>query len=396
MRLPGGLGQLTYCSNIHAGESWPELRAVLDTHVPKVKARVSPSAPMGIGLRVAAMAAEALDDPAAREDLRLLLARHGLEVWTINGFPYGPFHGLRVKEDVYQPDWRSPERLAYTNRLADLLAFLLPRGGFGSLSSVPGTFKPLAAGNEAVMAEAMLRQVAHDMGLAERTGRIVALALEPEPFCFLETIGETVAFFEQHLFADHAVARLAELADVSRSEAARALPRHLGLCYDVCHAAVEYEDPTASLDALEAAGIPIHKLQLSAALRVPRVDAARRTALAPFAEPTYLHQVIARRPDGTLLALLDLPLALERGAESDGEEWRIHFHVPIFLGELEHFATTRPFLEEVLARHRARPVSPHLEVETYTWDVLPEAHRQVAMDEAIARELTWVRERLRP
>ncbi len=396
MRLTGDLGQLTYCSNIHPGESWPELRRVLDERVPKVKALASPDAPMGIGLRIAAVAAEALDAPAAWAELKAILDRHGLEVWTVNGFPYGPFHDTAVKENVYQPDWRSPHRLAYTNRLADLLADLQPAGGFASLSTVPGTFKPLAAGNEAAMAEAMLRHVAHCMDLADRTGRTVALAIEPEPFCFLETIAETVAFFEQHLFSDAAVAALADFARVSRSEAARALPVHLGLCYDVCHAAVEYEDPELSLSALEMVGIPIHKLQLSAALRVPNVDAAARAALAAFAEPTYLHQVIARDGDGALRGHLDLPLALERGEASDGEEWRIHFHVPIFADRLERFATTQPFLEAVLARHRARPVTRHLEVETYTRDVLPAAHRAVAVEVAIARELAWVRDRLEP
>ncbi len=396
MRLSGELGLLAYCSNIHPGESWPELRRVLDERVAKVKALASPDAPMGIGLRIAAIAAEALEAPAARAELKALLERHGLEVWTVNGFPYGPFHGTAVKAEVYQPDWRSPHRLAYTNRLADLLADLLPEGGFASLSTVPGTFKPLAAGNESVMADAMVQHVAHVMRLEARTGRTVALAIEPEPFCFLETIAETVAFFERHLFSERAVATLAELAGVDRNVAARALPRHLGLCYDVCHAAVEYEDADASLDTLAAAGIPIHKLQLSAALRVPRVDRAARRALAAFAEPTYLHQVIARKADGTLEGHLDLPLALERGAASDGEEWRVHFHVPIFAERLERFATTQPFLEAILERHRRRPLTRHLEVETYTWDVLPEAHRGVPVEVAIARELAWVKDRLAP
>ncbi|TVQ34883.1 MAG: sugar phosphate isomerase [Geminicoccaceae bacterium] len=394
MELPGKLGLLTYCSNIHPGETWPELQTMLEHHVPQVKARVAPDRPMGVGLRIAAVAAEALAAPEALAELCAILARHDLFVFTINGFPYGPFHGTRVKEQVYQPDWQHDARLVYTNRLADLLAALLPEGGFGSLSTVPGTFKPLAAGHEAAMAERILRQVAHDVALAERTGRTVALALEPEPFCFLETIAETVAFFEHHLFDERAVARLAALTGQSRSQAATALPRHLGVCYDVCHAAVEYEDPDASLDALEAAGIPIHKLQLSAALRVPAVDAAARAALAPFAEPTYLHQVLARDRSGSVRGQLDLPAALALGASSDGEEWRIHFHVPIFQAELERFATTQPFLDAVLARHARQPLTPHLEVETYTFDVLPEAFRGVPVDEAIARELNWVRSRL--
>ncbi len=390
MELAHGLGRLTYCSNIHPGEAWDDVRRVLAERVPAVKAKVSPERTMGVGLRLAAVAAEALDAPEAIADLQGLLRAHDLEVFTINGFPYGPFHGTAIKAQVYQPDWRTDERLAYSNRLADILAALLPADGFGTVSTVPGTFKPLAEGHEAAMAERLIDHVAHLVALRARTARTVALALEPEPFCFLETIDEAIAFFERHLFAGSAAARLAERTGLARQEAAAALPRHLGLCYDVCHAAVEYEDPDASFAALEAAGVPVHKLQLSAALRIDRVDAESRRALAAFAEPTYLHQVVARTADGALRRHVDLPEALALGEAADGEAWRVHFHVPIFIDDMARFATTQDFLRAVLARHRDRPIAPHLEVETYTWDVLPERWRGVAVEDAIARELAWV------
>ncbi len=390
MELPRGLGRLTYCSNIHPGEDWPAVRRVLGERVPAVKAQVAPASTMGIGLRLAAVAAATLDDAAARAELIDVLRAHDLDIFTLNGFPYGPFHGTAVKAEVYQPDWRRDERLSYTNRLADLLAALLPAGAFGTVSTVPGTFKPLAPGNEDAMAARMVDHVAHLVALRARTGRTIALALEPEPCCFLETIAEAVDFFERHLFADAAVARLAERSGLTRGDALDALPRHLGLCYDVCHAAVEWEDPAASLDALAAAGVPVHKLQLSAALRLDRVSPESRAALAAFDEPTYLHQVVARAPDGRLVRHVDLPDALARGAAADGEAWRVHFHVPIFIAEIAPFATTQDFLRAVLARHRERPIAPHLEVETYTFDVLPEALRGVPVEDAVARELRWV------
>jgi sugar phosphate isomerase/epimerase len=390
MELPGGLGRLTYCSNIHPGEDWPAVRHLLAERVPAVKARLAPERDMGIGLRLGADAAAALDDASARGELIEVLRTHDLEVFTLNGFPYGPFHGTPVKAEVYQPDWRTDERLAYTDRLADLLATLLPAGGFGTVSTVPGTFKPLAAGHEAAMAARMVDHVAHLVELRARTGRTVALALEPEPCCFLETIAEAIDFFERHLFADAAVARLAERSGLTRGEARDALPRHLGLCYDVCHAAVEWEDPAASFDALAAAGVPVLKLQLSAALRLDHVSPEGRAALAAFDEPTYLHQVVARTGDGALRRDVDLPEALARGAAADGEAWRVHFHVPIFIDTIPPFATTQDFLRAVLARHRARPIAPHLEVETYTFDVLPAALRGVAVEDAVARELRWV------
>jgi sugar phosphate isomerase/epimerase len=301
-----------------------------------------------------------------------------------------------VKEEVYQPDWISPERLRFTDRAADLQAALLPDGVEGSVSSVPGTFKPLAAAPGAVarMAEGMVRHAAHLVALERRTGRRVALAVEPEPCCFLETIEETVRFWEEHLLAVPARRQLAELTGLPSAGAEAALRRHLGVCYDVCHAAVEYEDARGSIAALERAGIRIAKLQLSAALRVPAVDAGTEALLRPFDEGVYLHQTIERR-DGRLTRHVDLgpAFAALRAGEAGGE-WRVHCHVPVFLARYGGLHSTRDFLDEVLAVCRERPVSAHLEVETYTWDVLPAEHKGASKAEAIARELAWVRERL--
>ena len=391
------LGHLTYCTNIHPGESWPEVQAALERHLPAVRREALPGRPFGVGLRLAARAAEALSAPAALEELQALLAANDSYVFTINGFPYGPFHGRPVKEQVYQPDWRHEERVAYSNRLADLLAALLPddAGLAGSVSTVPGTFKPLAAEPGAIeeIARNLIGHVAHLVALERATGRTIALALEPEPYCFLETIDETVRFFERHLFGAAGVRQLSGLAGLAGSAAEQALRRHLGVCYDVCHAAVEYEDAAGSLAALRAAGIAVPKLQLSAALRIAAVGPETAAQLRPFDEPVYLHQVIERR-NGALTRHLDLPNALAGIEKSLGSEWRVHFHVPIFLAELQDFSTTQAFLREILSLHRADPVSQHLEVETYTWDVLPERYRQVDVACAIARELAWVREQL--
>lgn len=392
MKLPGGLGHLTYCLNVHPTQDRAECMAALAGPVAAVKRAVCPDAPFAAGLRFSAEATRALAEREALAELKALLAAHDYLPITVNGFPYGPFHGTRVKEDVYQPDWTRPERADYTTALAALMAELNPEGAFISLSTVPGTFKPLAAGREAEMADRMIEVAAFLHMLMLGTGRVVALAVEPEPFCFLETIDEAVDFFRRHVFSDAAVSRMAQLTGLPRGAAADALPRHLGLCYDVCHAAVEYEDPAGSIDALRAAGIPVHKLQLSAALRVPSMDAAARARLAAFDEPTYLHQVVSRR-GGALRREADLPGALAR-TDSDGEEWRVHFHVPLFVERIPPFATTQDFLAEILALHRARPISPHLEVETYTWGVLPPDMRASDLAADIARELSWVLDRL--
>ena len=394
-----GGAHLTYCTNIHRGETWADTRAALEKYLPEVKRQCSPATAMGVGLRLSNVASETLAR-GADELLRFkaFLAEHHLYVFTINGFPYGPFHGTRVKEDVYQPDWRFAERLAYSNRLADLLLELLPTDGDidGSISTVPATFRPIGATANAVaqIQDNLLRHAAHLARLRQRTGRTITLALEPEPMCYLETSDELVAFLQQHIFASAALARFASLTGYSTAEAEAALRRHVGICYDVCHAAIEFEDPAGSIARLRRAGIGIFKLQLSAALRVPSVDRETLARLQRFDEGVYLHQVVERRADGALIRYLDLAPAFAEIERAYGSEWRVHCHVPVFMDKLPDLDTTQNFLSEILGLHMRSAISPHLEVETYTFDVLPEELRRVDVATAVARELDWVKARL--
>lgn len=395
MRLADG-SHLTYCSNIHPGESWAEVRTNLARHVTRVRDTVCAHAPFGIGLRLSGRAAAELNEPAAFDEFTGFLARERMYVFTVNGFPYGTFHGTRVKEDVYLPDWREAERLRYTNQLADLLARLLPEGVAGSLSTVPGAYKSALndAGDAARMADNLVRHVAHLVEIARRSGRHIALALEPEPCCFLETVAEAVAFFTQHLHADAAVRQLSALTGLDASRAAAALRTHLGICLDLCHAAVEFEDSARCVQELHAAGIAIPKMQISSGLRIPALNAETLQALQPYQDAVYLHQVVERTAAG-LRRFGDLPDALASlHAQPREAEWRVHFHVPLFVEDLGRFSSTQFFIREMLTAHRRAPLSAHLEVETYTWDVLPPALRTQAVDEAVAREMHWVLDQL--
>lgn len=381
---------LTYCLNIHPAETLEEVLQTLSGPVAGVKARLSPESPFPIGLRVSGQAMADLEDPERTRELAHTLRDCDLVPMSMNGFPYGQFHERQVKEDVYLPDWRAPERLSYTNALVDLMAALSKPEQFMSVSTVPGAFKVNGAGSEETMAANLVDAAIHAAIVSRSTDCTIALAIEPEPCCFLETIAEAVDFFTDYLYSPAAVSRMADALGVVEKTAADLLRSHLGLCYDVCHAAVEFENPAASLDHLRTSSIPIHKLQLSSALRVPNMTADSRLALKPFAEPTYLHQVVSKGPRG-LRRDADLGPALSRGDDSDGEEWRVHFHVPIFLADLQNFGTTQEFLREIISLHKAESISPHLEVETYTWGVLPAGMRAATIEDDIARELDWVR-----
>ncbi len=297
-------------------------------------------------------------------------------------------------EQVYEPDWSTEVRTRYTTDIADLLVRVTPEHVSPSIQTMPLAFRPNVSGPGYVEAFTtnVLRAVAHLADLERRTGRCVTLALEPEPACFLETTEETVAWFQGHVWSADGARALARLAGVPVSRAVALARRHLGVVFDICHQTVGFEDVPASLEALVAAGVPILKLQEAAALRVPRVDAAAVEELERFTDTIYLSQT-TQLHEGRLTRFLTLAEAIEawRADPSGEREWRTHFHVPVFLDDLGAFGTTRFGIEQALDVHARTPLSDHLEIETYTWDVLPEHLKTGDVDDYVVRELEWVR-----
>lgn len=393
LEAPAG-SHLTYCTNVHPGERLEDVEETLRTVVSDVKRELSPDAPFGVGLRLAARAAVELEAPGALDRLRALLEGAGLYVFTLNGFPYGAFHGTSVKERVYEPDWLTDERVRYTESLARILAALLPQGMDGSISTVPGCFAPRARepGAKRAMVHGLANVAGSLVAVERTTGKRLVLALEPEPACFLETSADTVAFFEQELFGPESLASFGEATGLDAVGAERALRRHVGVCLDACHASVEHEHPRAALDALRAAGIAVPKIQLSAGLKVNPVTPAALAALGAFDDRIYLHQTVARDGAGKLARFLDLEQALAAARTADFSELRVHFHVPIFERELSPFSSTQAELADLL--RDAPELAPHLEVETYTFGVLPERYRTLSVTKAVTRELEWARARL--
>lgn len=372
---------LAYCTNIHPGNDWAETFRSLDNEVRAVRAAVAPDEPYAIGLRLSERAARELVDRARLADFRRWLEREDCYVFTINGFPYGNFHGERVKEQVYRPDWTQAARLDYTVLLFQILAELLPSGEPGSVSTLPGSFKRFVetgAQREAIFANLYACFERID-ALSASSGHDLHLGLEPEPLGLFETSAETVAFFE----------------DFTRRRPERAdLLRRIGVNYDACHLAVEHERAADALGRLSGAGIRISKLHLSAALKLDRPGDPRALAqLDAFADDIYLHQVIARETDGSLTRYEDLAPALDarRSGRDRSEEWRVHFHIPLHTEPQAPLRSTRDHLLETLDALAADPgLCQHLEMETYTWAVLPAALRSASVVEQLAKEYQWL------
>ena len=397
MDLGNGLGHLTYSTLVHPADDWEQLWNSLITYLPKVKARVAPNQSFGVCLRLSASTAQTLVNSAAERDkLKKFLGDNDMYVYTVNAFPYGAFKGTVVKAQVYEPDWRSEERTRYTINVADVLAAVGTPDQALSIQSAPLGFKPRVTGSDVVASytDHVLRVVAHLIALQARTGRTVQLALEPEPFCFLETTDETIDYFTDHLYAGAAVEKLAKLAHVPISEANEALRRHLGIVYDICHQAVEYENISESLQKLVNAGVPIFKLQEAAALHIPEVTQPVVDTLKRYAKTIYLTQTLEKK-NGKINRFLNVDDAISGFEKDPGpREWRTHIHVPVFLDDLGQFRTTRFGIEDALRFHKHKPLSRHLEVETYTWDMLPDSLKTGDIVDYVCRELEWVRGQL--
>jgi hypothetical protein len=391
---------LTYCTNIHPGEEWSQVFANLQQYVPSLKERLAPRKPFGIGLRLAEVAATELLKGNTLAEFKSWLNEHDLYVFTLNGFPYGGFHWQVVKDQVYAPDWSKQERLDYTLQLTRILAELLPSEIDGSISTLPLSYKPWFKGNQTYQASVLKNATLHIaqvvaamVNIRRETGKLLHLNLEPEPDGLIENAAEVVDYFQTYLLpigGDY----LAEHLGIFLDEAEALLLDHVRICYDTCHFAVEYEKPISVFKQFEAIGIKIGKIQISAALQVNLLEDIEQRELLlerlqPFAESTYLHQVIARSDNGRLRNYQDLENALPNLKDTTDCEWRIHFHVPIFIRDYQLLQSTQDDITTVLDSLHSYCDCNHLEIETYTWEVLPEKMKLDLLT-SIQREYEWV------
>lgn len=393
---------LSYCSNVHPGNTWEEIQSQLRSHIPELKKRISPDAAFGIGLRLSARSAFELQKKEALEEFREWLDRENLYVFTINGFVYGRFHGKRVKDEVYKPDWGSDERLAFTRSMIKIMAELIPEGGEGSISTSPITYKYWQLTEEefretADKAAKQMAILAFEMAnIFIEKKKLTHIDIEPEPDCYLETMDETVNFFTGTLFPV-GIKFLKETHSLSESDAMEILKRHIRVCFDTCHVALEYETPEESIQKLQNAGIQIGKVQISSALKVELPIDRRPVAeqLRKFVEPVYLHQVLARQEDGTINQFRDLDVALDHINDPDAVEWRVHFHVPVFQKQYGLLSSTHDDTLKSLHTCLKPGICNHFEIETYTWEVIP-GDLKMDITDSIERELRWALKQTEP
>jgi sugar phosphate isomerase/epimerase len=384
MRVSKGF-ELTYCTNIHAAEGWDQVFGNLKQYAPELKRRLHPDERFGLGLRLANSEAVELLSGTRLDQFAQFLQESGLYVALINGFPYGWFHDRKLKDQVFAPDWHTEERVSYTLRLAEILRRLLPDGLDGGISTCPLSYKPWREVNRPDwdrLVQNVVRAAAALFDANQQNGQDIHLDIEPEPDGLIETAGEFIEFFERMLRVGGPL--LAKSAGISLGHAEEALRRHVAVCYDLCHSTVEYEEPGKTLEALRKAGVRIGRVQVSSAVKLSLpARAAQQEQLAALADPIYLHQTIGNRE-----RYADLPEALTHLNGAHSSEWRIHYHVPLFMENYGGLSSTQSEVRDALARFSADEVR-HLEIETYTWSVLPAAVR-LDLTDSIEREYRWV------
>ncbi|MDB5001304.1 MAG: xylose isomerase [Mucilaginibacter sp.] len=394
-------GHLTYCTNIHAGENWADHFNALKLNFPQIKKQLSPDAPMGIGLRLSNIASIEILRNNNLPEFKQWLQLNDAYVFTMNGFPYGGFHNTIVKDQVHAPDWTTNNRLDYTLRLFNILASLLPKDMEGGISTSPLSYKHWFKSDEALKkgkfeaTENILRVAAELNSIKQKTGITLHLDIEPEPDGILETGKEFIEWFENNLLPQ-GISYFKNKLNIPAAQVGAIIKDHVNLCYDVCHFAIGYEPHEIIINELAQKGIKVGKIQISAALKASfdTAPGTRQSILAAFEkfnESTYLHQVIARLVDGNLVRYPDLPEAL--AATDDAKEWRAHFHVPVFSQDFGLLQSTQADIINVLNIHAQNPFTNHLEVETYTWEVLPDALK-IPLNQSITRELEWVKHQL--
>jgi len=387
---------LSYCSNIHPGPDWESTFNSLQSHLPEIKKQFSPSKDFGLGLRLSNKASEELGLGENLTKFRDWLANSGCYVFTMNGFPYGNFHGERVKDQVHAPDWTTKERLDYTTRIFEQLAILLPEGMEGGISTSPISYKhwhstDVAKKSAFEIGALQMSKVAVKLHQIEKeTGKYLHLDVEPEPDGLLENTAEVLHFFKEYLVP---IAQN-EFSKGGITNGDELVKRYITVCYDVCHFSLAYEEPENTFTQFLNDGIRVGKIQISAALKILWYTESPEqlwNALESFNEPVYLHQVTEKK-GSKVKTYADLPEILTQKKEF--KELRAHFHVPIFLKGFGLLQSTQDQIVKTLDYLKEQPdLTNHLEVETYTWEVLPK-DLKMPLTDSVVRELEWVKEHL--
>jgi hypothetical protein len=330
----------------------------------------------GLGFWTSEFFLELMRDPDNFRYLQEFLEKRNYYISTVNAFPYGVFHNQPVKDKVYMPNWLNEKRVDFTIKAAEFLEKFLPDGGSGSISTLPGAYRRHIRdynGDSLRLIARNLEKTAEYLAyLYEKTGKKIRLGIEMEPDCIWETPDEFAGFYKKYMLPN------------------RYSREYIGVCYDTCHQELIENGPGAGLEILERYEIPVVKIQLSAALQIQ--NGAKFADIKEFDEPVYLHQTrIFNEKNGTICETFsDIPEL--RSYSGDDVTLKCHFHLPLFWdSDNTSFKSARKELLAVIRYIKANPgFCRDLEIETYTYSVLPDCVDFRSIGSAVSKEYDWV------
>lgn len=387
---------LTYCSNIYSSDTWNDIFVNLKKNIPKISSKLSINKPFGIGLRLSNKAATQLLENNNIVVFQEWLNENNYYVSTINGFVYGNFYNTNIKDKVYKPDWTTLERANYNNLLIEILSKLCPIGKEIGFSTAPLGYKfslnkEKETSDNNLVINYLLILLKKLIYIEKLENKTIHIDFEPEADCLLENIHDVINFFEKSLLINLA-SKLTEDLNITLPEAKNYILKHLRICYDICHQSVQFEDHLKNFEILNKRNIKIGKIQLSSALEI---NVKKHTLnnlkidLDKFKDEIYLHQVVIKNFDGSFTKYRDLPEALENFSDNKESFWRIHYHLPIFAENYNNLFTTRKELQTIINFLKTSPITSCLEIETYTWEILPK-ELKFNLIESIVKEYEWI------
>ncbi len=390
---------LCYCSNIHAGESWQDTFENLKKFTSPIKKKIT-NQRFGIGLRLSNIASKELCQETNLNKLITWLEKENIYIFTLNGFPYGNFHNTSVKDNVHQPDWETNERLAYTKRLFIILEKLIPKGMDGGVSTSPISYRyweKVISNEHQIKINAthqLIDLICLIKPLSDKSGVTLHLDIEPEPDGLIENSSEFIHFFKDYLLKIGKPI-IQKIFNMSENDAEKTIKNHIRCCFDICHFSVIFEDINHALNNFINEGIKIGKVQISSALKFNKFENEMMNIkeLQQFDEPTYLHQTAIKTKNGRIHRFKDLNEALHELSNLNASELRSHYHIPIFKNKFSNLNSTQDDILKTLAYWNKNNITNHLEIETYTWEVLPKEYQEDQKNNII-RELLWVKETL--
>jgi hypothetical protein len=378
---------LSYCTNIHFGESWEEVFYILKFHSRKLRNAFLKMDQFGIGLRLSNSSIINLSKSSFFFDFLFWLKINNFYIKSVNGFPYSFFGSNYIKDNVYLPDWSNFKRYIYSRRIIILFSNFLNKNNFGGISTLPLSYKYFFCNYsynnlyiKSIKYLYSLLILLNDIYVNNKI--FIHLDIEPEPDCVVSNTLDYINFFKKWLLDRIILYFLKKKIHMF-------ILNYFRICFDICHSSVEFESICQSFNSIFLFNIKFGKFQISSSLKIDKMNFYNSYVFSYLPETPYIHQVYGKTFYDNIITYKDISLAHILLYKKKIVEYRIHYHVPIFFDKYEIFESTQQYIIEFFKLLKKRNAFYIFEIETYTFDILP-CYLKLNILYSLKREYDWV------